>query len=696
MKKVVSFRPLFYIFIFLLCGIVSARKIFAGDILLIVLLSLGFLLLTIWLCAYKKYKFLALLIFTFLLGGGLFFAGEASYKINNFSQPVAVIGRVTDGVKEGNYYYSLILEDVKIDGKGDKNISLQIAVDDDKTFKAGDKLVFETTLESVSLWTLKNFNTYYYRNDIGYKAKVSSSNITSLEGGLKLDETIRLGVKSSLEKNLSGENAGLCYALLFGDKVDVSQDTLGSYKNAGVIHILAVSGLHVSFLLSLILGLMKLCKVNKYVSFALTSIFLLFFTYLCSFTPSVMRAGLMAIFFMMSKLVGRRYDTLSSLGLAGIIILSFSPLTALDIGFLLSVFCVIGISLLSKILNKLFIKIMPKPFASALSVSLACQITTIPLTAFFGGQFNFLSPFVNLIIVPFFGILFPYLVVSVVISAILPFMGFLLIPAGWGFSGVTTVVRFFGNTSLTLSIDKVHITLMILFFILLFIFSKFVLLSAKKKGIVVGCIALLLCFSGLICEYKGYDDSKSIVMLNSYSQSCYILTSASGERLAIGYNDLLDDYSREYNVKNVDYFISFEPIDDDDVENLSSFGTSLYLACSGDLSVEQGEYSSLGNCGDFSYEFLKYNEKVLGVGIEFDLLKIFIASGSKEGYNDIYEEYFSSFKPNVVFVEDNDDIAKDYVTISQNQNDNSWASFEKFGNTKFYFNGGYMFKEVLD
>lgn len=696
MKKVVSFRPLFYIFIFLLCGIVSARKIFAGDILLIVLLSLGFLLLTIWLCAYKKYKFLAILILTFLLGGGLFFAGEACYKINSFSQPVAVIGRVTDGVKEGNYYYSVILDDVKINGKGDKNISLQIAVDDGKEIKAGDELVFETTLESISLWTLKNFNTYYYRSNIGYKAKINSSTITSLEGGLKLDETIRLGVKASLEKNLSGENAGLCYALLFGDKVEVSSETLGSYKDAGVIHILAVSGLHVSFLLSLILGIMKLCKVNKYLSFVLTSILVLFFAYLCSFTPSVVRAGLMAIFFMLSKLVGRRYDTLSSLGLAGIIILLFSPLTALDIGFLLSVFCVIGISLLSKILNKLFIKVMPKQFASALSVSLACQLTTIPLTAFFGGQFNFLSPFINLIIVPFFGILFPYLVVVVVISAILPFMGFLLVPAGWGFSGVTSVVRFFGNTSFMLPIEKVHLTLTLLFFILLFVFSKFVLLSAKKKGIIVGCLAIMICLCGLVNFYKGYDDSKTVVMLSSYSQSCYIFTSSNGERLAVGFNDLLDDYSRQYNVKNIDYFLSFEPIDDDDVDNLSSFGTGLFLACSGDLSIEEGEYSSQGDCGDFSYQFLKSDEKVLGVGIKFDLLKIFIASVDKEGYNEIYENYLSSFKPNVVFVEDNNEIAKDYVTISQEENDSSWASFEKNRNTKFYFSGGYMFKEALD
>lgn len=696
MKKVVSFRPLFYIFIFLLCGIVSARKFLGGDKLFIIMLCLGFLLMIIWLCAYKKYKFLSVLILTFLLGVGLSFAGEAGYKINDYSQSVAVVGRITDGVKEEDTYYSLILEDVKVNGKSEKNISLYISVRDDKTFKAGDKLAFQTTLESVSLWTLKNFNSYYYRNNIGYHASVVSSGITSLQGGLKIDESVRLGVKASLDKNLSSENAGLCYALLFGDKVTIKSETLGSYRNAGVIHILAVSGLHVSFLLSLILGLMKLCRVNKYVSFVITTIIVIFFAYLCSFTPSVVRAGLMAIFFMISKLVGRRYDTLSSLGLAGIIILLISPLTAFDIGFLLSVFCVIGINLLSKLFFKWFVKVMPKQVASALAVSFSCQIITIPLSAYFGGYFNFLSPFINLIIVPFFGILFPYLVVAVLISVCLPFMGFLLAPAGWGFSAVTTVVRFFGNTCLLLPIEKVHLTLTVLFFVLLFVFSKLVMLPARQKGIIITCIALLLTFCGLISGYKGYDDTTTVVMLSSYSKPCYIFTSSRGERLAVGYNSIINDYSTEYNIKKLNYFLSFEPIDDDDIENLSSFGTNLFVACSGDLSISEGRYSAKGDCGDFSYEFLQTEENVLGVGITFDWFKIFIAYGDEEGYNGTYERFFETFDPNVVFVGNNNQIANNYVTISQNKNGRSWTSFEESGNTKFYFYGGYMFKEALD
>lgn len=693
--KVVNYRPLFYIFIFLLCGIACTRRIFDGDLLTILFVCMAFVMLIIWLGAYKKFKILCVLISAFILGGGLYFIGSANYKINDYSNSVAVVGRVKDNVKEGDYYYSIILDDVKIDGKADKNISLYVGVSDGVSLKGGDILAFETKLESISLWTLKNFNSYYYRNDIGYKAKVSGTSLTILEGGRKFDEKIRSRVKQTLNENMSSENAGLCYGVLFGDKVDIKQDTLESFKKVGIIHILAVSGLHVSFLLSLLLGIMKVLRVNKYVSFVFCGTFLIFFAYLCSFTPSVLRAGLMGIFLMLAKLMGRRYDTLSSLGLAGIIILLISPLSAFDLGFLMSVFCVIGISVLSKLFLKLFAKVMPKQIASALAVSLASEVVTLPFLAYFGGSFNLLSPFVNLIIVPFFGILFPYLFVTLIISIILPFMGFILQPASWGFSAITSVVKFLGGTSLYLSIEKVHIVVMLVFFVLIFGISKLVVCDKKTKGLIVGLLAFCLALFGLVST-KIDGSEGSVVQLYSGGYASYIVTSSSGQSLVVGYNDLLPSYSREYSRKKFDYYLSLKAITEEDEENLSPFGTQLYIACSGDDSCDNTNFSSCGEAGDFEYEFLLSSDKVLGVTITFDGYKIFIASSGRAGYNSIYNTYFLLSMPNVVFVDDNLGIEGSFAKISIGKSETSWASYEEEGNLIFTFNGKYVHKEVLD
>lgn len=696
MQKVVNYRPLFYIFVFLLCGIISAEKIFDGDMIVLIMMLVGIILTTIWLCVFKKVKALCILLSAFLLGGGLFFLGKARYKVNDYSGYVTVVGRVTDSVQEGNFSYNIILDDVKINGSDDKNISLYLKCGNGERIKAGDRLAFETQLESVSLWTLKNFNTYYFRNDIGYRGEINAKYVTILEGGVKLDEKIRLAVKGKLFQNLSQENAGLCYALLFGDKVEIASETLNNYKNAGVIHILAVSGLHVSFLLSLILGLMKLCRVNRYVSFATTSFLIIFFAYLCAFTPSVVRAGLMGIFFMLSKITGRRYDSLSSLGLAGSIILIFSPLTAFDIGFLMSVFCVFGICILSKIFMKFFVKFMPDKISSPLAVSLASQVVTLPFLAYFGGEYNFLSPFVNLIVVPFFGILFPYLVISVVLSILLPFLGFALTPAGWGFSAVTSVVRFLGNTPLSVGIEKVHFIALITFFLLLFVISKLVLCDFRVKAGIISILMIFIVLCGCFVP-SIYGDNNTMTFLCQNGQPCFVLTSSQGERLLVDYNSLIKSYSREYGVKNFDYYLSLQPLSEECVQNLDFLNLEVFIASSGDMSCENVMYGEAGRVGDFQYAFLQVEGEVLGVCIAYDGKKVFIATQSGEMYNMIYQLYFYLVVPTLVFAWGNDELSGDFPIISINQmQDGYWASFEKDGNFKIHFGDKFGIKEVLD
>lgn len=696
MKKAVNYRPLFFIFIFLLFGIVCSRRLFLGEITTIIFVFVAISLLIVWLCVYKKFKILAFLLASFCLGIGLFFIGAGSYKVNHFSSPVAVVGRVSDNLKDEQNYYSILLDEVKINGKADKNISLKISKNDDNKIKVGDILAFETSLESVSLWTLKNFNTYYYRSNIGYNAKIKSSDIVAIEGHIKLDEKVRMAVKEKLEKNLSQENAGLCYALLFGDKIEVKSDILTSYKNSGIIHILAVSGLHVSFLLGLILGLLKLCKVNKYVSFALTTIMLLLFAYLCNFTPSVVRASLMGVFFMLSKLVGRRYDTLSSLGLGGIIILLISPLTAFDIGFLLSIYCVIGITLLGKSLYKVFIKFTPKVVAGSFSVSVASQIITMPLLGYFNGQINFLSPFVNLIIVPFFGLLFPYLVISVVISLILPFMGFLLAPAGWGFSAVTSFVKFFGETSLYAPVIKASDVTTMIFFIMLFAFSSYLLVSTKKRTIFILILTLSMCISGIVTYFIPVNDSLSATYLSVNGNDCFIFTSSSGDRVLVGQNSLIESYQQEFNVRDIDYYISCQTLTDDEISSAQDYGIKNYVACMGDYSCEGAIISQDNICGDFYCSYLTDENKILGVLLVFDGQKVFIATSDKERYNEKYNYYLSLQKPNIIFTGDNDGIGKDMVAVSRRENEIAKFSHEKMGNGRFYFLKNKIVWEALD
>jgi len=91
-------------------------------------------------------------------------------------------------------------------------------------------------------------------------------------------------------------------------------------------------------LITLLGFLLKKIRVRGFLNFLICFVFLGVYVYLCGFTPSVLRAGVMGLVLLATKLSGKCYDGLNSLGLSGIVILLISPLFALDVGFQMSFF----------------------------------------------------------------------------------------------------------------------------------------------------------------------------------------------------------------------------------------------------------------------------------------------------------------------------------------------------------------------
>ena len=179
------------------------------------------------------------------------------------------------------------------------------------------------------------------------------------------------------------------------------------FSLAGISHILVVSGLHVGFLVGMIFGLLRLLKLKRIPSTIITFIILLLYNIVCGFSPSVVRASIMAIVLMLSKVFGGEYDGLNSLGLAGFITLLIQPLFVFDYGFLMSYGCVAAIYLLCPTLTKLFRKFLPRKAGDLIAVSISASLGFLPFLAMFASKVNLLSPFINLLIVPIFSIFFP-------------------------------------------------------------------------------------------------------------------------------------------------------------------------------------------------------------------------------------------------------------------------------------------------
>lgn len=205
---------------------------------------------------------------------------------------------------------------------------------------------------------------------------------------------------------LSNHIADIINGFLLGEKHNFPEDIKNNFDRAGVYHLIATSGIHISILSQFLRWLLKKLKFGLRSSSILVSIGILFFMALTGFSPSVMRAGIVTIIYNLGFLVFRRADSLNSLGLAVFLICLFSPTSATNIGLCLSVFSSLGIILFEKEINLYIskkISINNKVFSyfiSILSVSISVLIFTTPIVMWFYKKLSLISLISNLILIP--------------------------------------------------------------------------------------------------------------------------------------------------------------------------------------------------------------------------------------------------------------------------------------------------------
>ena len=226
---------------------------------------------------------------------------------------------------------------------------------------------------------------------------------------------IKGNVKSHFQKYLSKRSAGILSALILGERGDVDQQIREDFSNTGVIHVLAVSGLHVgyvSMILITVLGMLRL--PYKYMMVTVIG-GLIFYVGLTGSAPSVMRASIMASLLILGGLLERKTDVFNVLAAAGLLILLINPTQLFNIGFQLSFSAVLSIVTLFpffQVITNKYIKLPKSKFGNALSgildlflVSLAAQLGTLAITIFYFHKIPLISLIANLIVVPVIGLI---------------------------------------------------------------------------------------------------------------------------------------------------------------------------------------------------------------------------------------------------------------------------------------------------
>ncbi|WP_031485505.1 DNA internalization-related competence protein ComEC/Rec2 [Maridesulfovibrio frigidus] len=241
-------------------------------------------------------------------------------------------------------------------------------------------------------------------------------------------QRLRADLRHKIVSNAPSTQGGAIFpALLTGDRFFLSRDTIELIRRAGVSHVLALSGLHVGFVvsfgfaLSWLLGLffpriyLKIPRVKLGV--ILSAPIVLFYLWLGQFSPSLLRAVCMFGFWGVLLLMNRGRVLLDGLFLAAALILAFAPLSAFDLGFQLSVLAVSGIAVFYPYFQavipcgtNIFTKAVYFVLA-VLAVSLSANLTILPLTIWNFGvlipnlMFNVLwIPMLGLFLMPICGL----------------------------------------------------------------------------------------------------------------------------------------------------------------------------------------------------------------------------------------------------------------------------------------------------
>lgn len=380
-----------------------------------------------------------------------------------------VVGEVTEiSYKEGKY--NVGLKDCVYDGD------------------SGCSLFMYGLEQEVALYDVLSLNCYVIGVDVeqggslaylienGYGAMTNSVKSVEIIGRAN---SVAAHFKTKTDesfKKVLGEDYGILAALLRGD-VSGMKETVTVFRAVGIAHVFAVSGMHIGLIFTALSFILGKIPIAKGVKTLITCGALVFYSYLCGFTPSSLRAVIMCSCMAVAKLYGEKYDGINALSESAIVVLLLRPTDLFSAGFILSYTICFSIIILAPPIKNLF-KFLPEQFSSSISVLCASQMAALPISVIFFNSFSIISFIANFILLPVVSIVFYAVVIGVAITLILPINELiaLFIPQML-IIGIKGITEFFAQIPLIIKVFPPILALV--YYALILVASDFV--NAPKK-----------------------------------------------------------------------------------------------------------------------------------------------------------------------------------------------------------------------
>ena len=241
-------------------------------------------------------------------------------------------------------------------------------------------------------------------------------------------ETTRNKIIEKHSKYIKSPNLEILGGIVFGNEtINPDEQTKENFKNSGLLHLLAASGLNVALIYGIWWWIASLIRFPYNLSILIGASFVILYTFMTGFPPSILRASIMLLFVLLGKIIDRNANSLALIFFVGLLLLIINPKMLFDVGFQLSFVVTIGlvtccpviISKFEKLDEKykekyknasrfqkyLFFLFSPKSLVAIVAVPLVAQLFVIPLQMHYFNNFAPFSLFANIAVVPFIGVL---------------------------------------------------------------------------------------------------------------------------------------------------------------------------------------------------------------------------------------------------------------------------------------------------
>ena len=358
---------------------------------------------------------------------------------------------------------------------------------------------------------------------------------------------IRKDLQNKFSDLVDGDAGALSLAMLTGDTNTLSNEAYNNFKSCGATHLMAVSGFNLAVFTGVLYKLLRRLLCPKIPLIIVCSGSVIFYVMLAGFSASMVRASIMMLIFLFSKLFKEKADNLNSLGFSAFIV-CLNPYAVSDAGALLTFTAALGLVVLSPYLTLKFkTKFKPlKSLADIITASVCVFITSFPVMYFMFGEVSIIGLLLNVVLIPLSEIL---MINSIVLSFAPAFLIkisiFIAKAVGGLMLRITNLCAGFSFSTINIGSNLYAV----LIFCVFVIFSVAFIIKAVsddrvfKQCTVISCIFAVIITAVNIAEFKTYTYLR--VMRGEYSNAVIVYNDDNA--LVFG----ITEYDQYYKAKEI-------------------------------------------------------------------------------------------------------------------------------------------------